>query len=1145
MGILADNGLEDDIVNSNEAYLCLADDAPGLATPESMVFPRLQSFTPVLSTCAGDQWRLVSEGIFTHALPSGANPPDETGLRIRLYVYPALADDVLWSIVPIIVGAGCPFKVIANTALLELVCSRNSTGHAGADFMTIYPPGEELFNELTAKLREATTAIKNSFIPAPPPDSSRGALTSENPWPGLDVFLPGESAFFCAREEEQRGLAQCLERGPVTVLLGQPGVGKSSLLRAGLAAAFERMRLVPVYLRLQSGGGAHPLQQVRDQVNRVLRERQIEGAPFGEGQSLREYFNQTEAGWVAADKNPVMPILIFDQFEDVFPLNDADPAGGKQLEVFWNQLANLLENRARETIGQFKRSSTSERLGCKVVIGLRQEHLPQLLGHGGQIPSVSRNHFSLKVFNGLKAVEAVLGAGRHLLDPGMADLLAEEIVRRVARETSAPAENASIGAGDVKPLDQLRVEPALLSFFCQQLDEARKHIQELGAEGRIITAKLVEAKADPIFAAFFVRKGMARPLAQTAKIALVEPAELQLAKEQALLAPVAPTQPTEPPLTVTEDKTLVAAVVTLPEAELARALSQAPVTVESLATAHAESPVNVPEPSHEELRPAPTQPQITDLDQQHESAEAMVSAPISEIPKEGLRPAQVQPQATILLEQQETERLPAPIPEIPGLEPSPTSLALEAHVETPKAKPAAPGFPTKEELLARLESQERQRAQAAKIPAPIPALLATEPSTEVYAGLLARRLRFLAYGLGLLVTALLAVLVVLFLQGVQKQQTEAELEEYNYSLATAKNTFKSANKELRLAESDLALKESSIQELAKKTREKEAEAEAAKEESLRMAGEQTNYESRIAQLDREKAQTESRLAQWSGLLNDLTNQIADLSRQKQALQASNRSKVITVTNRVTVTNFVEKPRPEPVVTSPTPGTNQAEEAAAMESLPVKLPAAATSSRRQVDVVSTNGVCLYSEDGIKFHQLRARDVLFEGAVIRTGPASWSDLFIRRTGTTVRLAPESQIKFAKLSEASENGVVVMDTLLELSRGRIFTVARALAPGSTFEISDAEGHSVIEEGGLGSYMITAPTNSGDKLALTPLRVINQIGTSIIVPGQPYNAKNGAALSLVPSSWETTLIQLDELEAETDKAIAEPPRSGPSAQK
>jgi hypothetical protein len=1057
-----------------------------------MVCPHAHSFALLISAYAGDQWRLVSEGVFTHALPSGVNSAVEDGFKIRLSVYPALADEVLRRLVPIVVSAGCPFKVIANTALLELAFSRVSAKDAKPDFMTVYPASQELFDELTAKLQEATQEIKNSFIPpALGKKSDRTPLTPENPWPGLDFYLANEHSYFCGREEEQLDLAQRIERSAVTVVLGQQSVGKSSLLRSGLAPAFERARFVPVHIQLQCNGEAHPLQQVRDEVNRVLRESQIEGAPFGEGQSLREYFNQPEPFWIAADKKSVVPILIFDQFEDAMKVDSPGPAIARQFEVFWTQLANLVENRNREGIGQLKRANTSaERLGCKIVISLRQDHLPQLLARGGQFPSITRNHLSIPPLHGEKAAGAVLATGRNLLDQTNPESIAAKIVHRIAREFPAETET-TISSEASEHLENLRVEPALFSFFLQQLNEARKR----SAGAKLITAQLVEAESERIIEDFFRRTGKVRTAAPIVRKQIPEKKASQAPVETPSPAPSVELPPLAPSLVQAETK----ATLVLPEQK---------------EVAETTPSVSNPVLAQKEPQPKPSEPATAVLEKRQEPVEAKAPAAVLEPLEKQALPVQAAPQK-------------------PKVEPE------------PKFSAPVPKYPSKEDLLARLERQRREKSRPDTNSAPVPVFhIEPQPSEKSFLptaspsdGQLVKRLRILAFGLAALLAVFLGVLVILYIQQVQKQQAELALQEYVSNLATTKNTFKSVNKKLTLAEIDIALKETSLKALAKETQEKEAEALAAKQQNLKLEDEQTNSQARINELNREKTQAEARLAQWKGLVDELTNQIATLSKQKQEQPMS---KVITVTNRVTVTNFVENLAPS------TNAANDSQEAAIMENLPVKLPATAiSSSPRQVDVLLTNGTCLYSQDGITFHKLRGRDVIFEGSVISTDPSGWCDLFLRRTGTTVRVGPDSQIKLLKLSQESQNGVTVMETLLELRAGRIFTVARALVPGSTLEITDVAGHSVIETGGLGCYMISAPTNSSDKLSLTPLRVVSQIGTSIIAPGQSYSAKDSAALSLVPSSWETMLIQLDELEAETDKAIAEPQHSASAKQK
>src|ERR1019366_7921325 len=159
----------------------------------------------------------------------------------------------------------------------------------------------------------------------------------------------------------------------------------------------------------------------------------------------------------------VVPVLVFDQFEDVVAFDGADPVAGRQVEVLWTQLANLAENRGPGAIGQLNLPSADfrpERIGFKVLIGLRQDYLPELLKRGGQMPSLTRNHFLLKPWNGRKAVEAVLGPGRGLLDPADADKLAEQIVRRVARETTPRSEKPGAEGGAILPLGELIVDPA-------------------------------------------------------------------------------------------------------------------------------------------------------------------------------------------------------------------------------------------------------------------------------------------------------------------------------------------------------------------------------------------------------------------------------------------------------------------------------------------------------------------------------------------------------------------------------------------------------------------------------------------------------------------------------------------------------------
>ncbi len=405
---------------------------------------------------------------------------------------------------------------------------------------------------------------------------------------------------------------------------------------------------------------------------------------------------------------------------------------------------------------------------------------------------------------------------------------------------------------------------------------------------------------------------------------------------------------------------------------------------------------------------------------------------------------------------------------------------------------------------------------------------------------------------GVALVVMLTVMVVTHVEEVQRQQTEHELEEFVSHLAATRKTFNAAHRELSIAEANLALKESNILALTAQSRETQSAARNAEERNTKLTREQSSFESRINALTAERDKAETRVAQWSSLLNDLTNQIQTLSKQNEALearnhrlaQASDARPVITnetriVTNTPAPGNFsLTLSRPaSPVTSSPA----DEKQAAAMASPADKLaapivPDSDPSSRRSVDILLAHGQCLYSENGGSFQPLVLRQNVHQGAVIKTGKASWCDLIIRRAGTTIRLAPDSAIKISDLSLGTQNGLPIVNTSLELSYGRLFSIVRALVPGSTLEIGDGAGHSVIEGSGLGSYMITAPKpDFGEKLSVVPLRIFTQNGNSVLAPNQEYNAKEGNVFSLASSTWETTLLHLDELEAEADKASAQ----------
>ena len=81
-------------------------------------------------------------------------------------------------------------------------------------------------------------------------------INRENPWPWLDPFNEGAAEFFNGRDDDAAALERHVLSGAASVLFGKSGLGKTSLLQAGLFPRLRRLRLLPVLVRLAHGDDA-------------------------------------------------------------------------------------------------------------------------------------------------------------------------------------------------------------------------------------------------------------------------------------------------------------------------------------------------------------------------------------------------------------------------------------------------------------------------------------------------------------------------------------------------------------------------------------------------------------------------------------------------------------------------------------------------------------------------------------------------------------------------------------------------------------------------------------------------------------------------------------------------------------------------
>lgn len=326
-------------------------------------------------------------------------------------------------------------------------------------------------------------------------------LDRDHPWPGLVSFSEADHSFFFGREREVAELARMIRQETVTVFFGKSGLGKSSILRAGVSPLLRDSEFVPIYIRLNHAEEAPPLEdQIEIRFEEVLAEERIEAPKPVRSESLWEYFHKKDCDWWDANNRLVKPVLIFDQFEELLTVGQSTPVRAARTGSFLNELEDLIENRPPEAL--LKRFETDRalarqydlgRVDYRVVLTLREDFLPDLEGLRERLRAIMFNRFRLKPMKGEQAMEVILKPGGHLVD--------EEVALRIIDFVSSTERSRLQTEVTRAHVAQRQIEPALLSVILQELNNRRI---QTGQEK--ITAELVgEAQATEIFHDFYLR----------------------------------------------------------------------------------------------------------------------------------------------------------------------------------------------------------------------------------------------------------------------------------------------------------------------------------------------------------------------------------------------------------------------------------------------------------------------------------------------------------------------------------------------------------------------------------------------------------------------------------------------------------------
>ena len=336
-----------------------------------------------------------------------------------------------------------------------------------------------------------------------------------NPWKGLKAYTEGEILY--GRNDDIQALSQYIINNTQTVLYGKSGIGKSSILNAGVFPVARRQGLYPVPVRLEHNSDLSYVQQLDTAIKAAgLQAHEVVPVIDREQESLWEFIHRQYFTEIC-NSQKVQPLFVLDQFEEIFTLQRNE----KKKLVFFSQLADLLndvcpryihENFSTETISRSPSSSVDlnevtslddftfdfDDVECRsetsveyieaptyhIVFAMREDFLSYLERYTAYIPVMKKNRFGLEPINEEQAAEIIMRPCPDLVDLDVA----EHIIQKVTDRTDFTLDG----------IPEIEVDSAVLSLYLSRLFEKKN------PESDKLTNELVDDCGDDIIKDFYM-----------------------------------------------------------------------------------------------------------------------------------------------------------------------------------------------------------------------------------------------------------------------------------------------------------------------------------------------------------------------------------------------------------------------------------------------------------------------------------------------------------------------------------------------------------------------------------------------------------------------------------------------------------------
>lgn len=240
-------------------------------------------------------------------------------------------------------------------------------------------------------------------------------------YPGAQPFTTAEEHIFFGRKEDIEALHRQVRLEPLLVLYAKSGLGKSSLLHAGLIPAIlEEGKYIPISIRFNAynpleEASPGPLEVTRQAIRQASQE-------STEATYLEQLFPTESSLWYllkraqAQTKNQQQLLLIFDQFEELFTYPDAAIQAFKEelAEVLYTQIPQRFRSKVEEEVEHPKRLTPEElallhqAIFPHVIMAIRSDRISLLNRLVDHLPTVKRSWYELGALKLEQAEDAIL-----------------------------------------------------------------------------------------------------------------------------------------------------------------------------------------------------------------------------------------------------------------------------------------------------------------------------------------------------------------------------------------------------------------------------------------------------------------------------------------------------------------------------------------------------------------------------------------------------------------------------------------------------------------------------------------------------------------------------------------------------------------